>query len=370
MKKALLLTRHAVPNYGSLLQTYATVKLFERFGIDMRVLNYVPELEKPEKLYIPMMKNYRNPIKRILYLILRKPDFSRMGKKFLKYADEMFDMTKEYNSVEDLSNDSFESYDLFVTGGDQVWGTIALSKYDPVYFWSFIKSDKIISYSSSFGMSSIDDDTLDIMRGFLNLYAGITVRENSGLKLLSKMGIDGKQVIDPVLMLSKDDWTKQMSGSPVINEKYILVYQVHDNKKLNMYAKELAKRLNLKLVRVSNSYAHVTRGGKFIYLPDQKEFLRLFSDASYVITNSFHATVFSLIFNIPFIVVNSGKTNTRIESLLKMVCLENRQIKNYDDYSPVSSVIDFEQVNRIIQDKRGESNEIVERLIKTCDVKK
>ena len=143
MKKALLITRHAVPNYGSLLQTVATTELFKTCGVEMVVLDYVPEMEKPENLYIPMMQKYKhNKIKRMLYAILRKPDFQHMGNSFRRYEHDMLSLTQEYNSLESLENQAFDEYDFFVTGSDQVWGPIALSEYDPAFFWSFLSTEK------------------------------------------------------------------------------------------------------------------------------------------------------------------------------------------------------------------------------------
>ena len=366
MKKALLITRHAVPNYGSLLQTVATTELFKTCGVEMVVLDYVPEMEKPENLYIPMMQKYKhNKIKRMLYAILRKPDFQHMGNSFRRYEHDMLSLTQEYNSLESLENQAFDEYDFFVTGSDQVWGPIALSEYDPAFFWSFLSTEKKrIGYSASFGRIDFGKETRLKMSEFLKKYIAITVRENSAVELLTGMGIGNvQQVLDPVLMLTKNEWQKYMGDKTVVQGRYILVYQVHDNPKMNQYAKKIAKVLNLKLVRVSNSYIHIIRGGEFCYLPSPADFLRLFADAQFVLTNSFHATVFSLIFNKPFAVVDSGTTNTRIDSLLKLVHQERRQIKDFNDFSQTSEAIDFDEVNKLLSAYREHSLAVVKDIV-------
>ena len=146
-------------------------------------------------------------------------------------------------------------------------------------------------------------------------------------------------------------------------KKYILVYQLHDNKSFDKYAKEFSKKTGLKLLRISPSIYHITRSGKLIYLPNQYEFLSLFQNAEYVLTDSFHATVFSIIFNRKFVDILPGKTSARITSILKLTGLQDRILTKYDDFSFINKNIDFSECNTIIENERKRSIELLKKAI-------
>lgn len=138
---------------------------------------------------------------------------------------------------------------------------------------------------------------------------------------------------------------------------------MHDNKSFDKYAKEFSKKTGLKLLRISPSIYHITRSGKLIYLPNQYEFLSLFQNAEYVLTDSFHATVFSIIFNRKFVDILPGKTSTRIISILKLTGLQDRILTKYDDFSFVNKTINFSECNTIIENERKRSIELLKKAI-------
>ena len=359
MKKILLITRHAVPNYGSLLQTIATVQIFKSKGFDIKVLDYVPEEEKPENLYIPMLLQSRFSQQKILskiYSLLRKPDFKHMGVKFRNFQKQHLPLTKEYNS---LSYCSELKYDAYITGSDQVWGKIGLKPYDLNYFLAFTESNNKFSFCSSFGRLNFTKEELRTYKVLLQKYQSLTVRENTAVNILHQLGFDdAKQILDPTLMIDDSFW-QQFATSINIKHKYILIYQLHDNKKMNNYAIELKKKLGYSLIRISPSIAHIIRCGKLIYLPSPDKFLGLIKNASYILTDSFHATAFSLVFKKNFTIINAGKTNTRIESLLELFGLENRMINSYSDFSQIHDYIDYEHVKSILKNEREASYNII-----------
>lgn len=364
MKKVLFITRHAVPNYGSILQAIASVEYFRLNGIEAEVLDYVPQNEKPENLYIPMLASSRFSNYRFLkgvYTLIRRPDFKIMGEKFREYQKNLLPLTKEYNHLDE--NSELVKYDAYITGSDQVWGKIALDPYDKHYFWDFIKDDNIFSFSASFGKTQYSKEELEVFEELLKKYRGITVRENTALDILKKMNIyNAKQILDPTLLVEKKYWNS-FASSCMKRDKYIVVYQIHDNKEMNVYAKKMEKYLGIPLIRVSNSFSHIIRNGKLVYLPTPEEFLGLIRSAEYVLTDSFHATVFSILFERNFSIVHSGVTNTRIESLLKTFDLENRSIKGFDDFTQTQRRIDYQKVNEILEKEREKSNLIMESFV-------
>ncbi len=366
MKKVILITRHAIPNYGSILQAFASVQLLIEKGYDVKILDYVPIDEIPRRLYIPMLKGSRFAQHKVLkyaYITLRMPDFWVMGSKFRRFQKDLLPLTKTFHHNNDLREETFNA-DIYITGSDQVWGPIALNEYDASYFLDFLpKESKRLAFSASFGNTKFSEIALAEYKKMLSLYDQIMVREKSAIGLLESLGIHGvNQVLDPTLMFNKSFWETKITTIPR-NDKYVLVYQVHDNKKMELYAKQLSKKLGFRLVRLSNSFAHILRGGKFEYLPEPGRFLNLFRNAEYVVTNSFHATVFSLIFERPFSIIHSGETNTRINSLLNLVRLEGRQIKDFEDFSQITKQIDFDPVRQTLEQERINSNIVIDNCL-------
>lgn len=365
MKNLLIATRHAVPNYGSILQTIATVRTFENLGFNVEILNYIPDLEKPENLHIPMLANSRfrdAKIRGAIYRMVRKPDFWRMGLAFKQFQKATLPLTGEINSIEEYYLRIGE-YDAYITGGDQVWGPIATSEYDRLYFWDFLTKKNIFSYSSSFGKADIQASKQDTIRGMLEKYKYLTVREDTAVKIIKKMGFDNvDQVLDPVFMPDTQYW-KEFSKKPQTTRPYMLVYQVHASKSFEEYTRDIAKKKGLELIRVSNSFAHSIRSGKFAYLPTPEEFLGYFEACKYVITDSFHATVFSIIFEKQFSVFHSGITNTRIESLLRKFDLKSRLIQDNSDFSQLKKEVDYSRVSKELKQQRDSSLGVISHSI-------
>ena len=157
MKKVLYLTRHAVANYGSVLQAYATEKAIESTGNQAVCINYYRADEKPKKLVNTRLitsKWNKNIITKLIFLVTQKPVYRYADMKFKKYRSILSVTDKEYNTCKQLKEDCPEA-EVYLTGSDQVWNTVTCGEIDPVYFMSFLDdSKKRVSYSASFGGSS------------------------------------------------------------------------------------------------------------------------------------------------------------------------------------------------------------------------
>ena len=152
---------------------------------------------------------------------------------------------------------------------------------------------------------------------WLSRYHHIGVREDSAVSLLNKMGLDSVQVLDPTLLLDSVFWSK--IAEPIEEKKYVLVYQLHNDKRVGTYAVQVAKSLGLPLIRVSTSFHQISREGKFVWCPDIGKFLSYVKNAECLITDSFHGTAFAINFNTPFVeVLPNNKTGTRNMSILKL----------------------------------------------------
>ena len=362
-----IITRHAVPNYGSLLQTYATQKILNKLGYEAEIIDYIRDDEKYKNLANSLVKGKKwdkNFALRSIYKLIQKPNYGTMYKKFEKYRKGFLNLSEiEYGNLNELRENKPKA-DVYCSGSDQIWGSIGKDEYDPAYFLEFTDNgDRCISYSASFGKTELNKELENNLNKLLKKYETILVREDTAKDIIRKHGFNNvEQVLDPTLLLTQDEWN-QICSKKVYKKKYVLVYQLHANKQFNEYAKKFAKKYNLKLLRLSPSLYHITRSGKLIYLPNQYDFLSYFKNAEYILTDSFHATVFSIIFNKKFSVVLPGKTSTRITSILKMCELENRIVKDFEDYSLKNVDIEYKKVNEILEGKRNDSIELLKNAV-------
>lgn len=359
-----VITRHVPSNYGSLLQSVATIRMIERLGHDCHIINYMRKDERGLKLILTPLSQKsgwnNNLIKKLLYVLLRFPEEYHAQRKFDRMRGKFLKLTKRYSSSAELS--TIEA-DVFMTGSDQVWGPIVTEIYDKAYFLSFVSENaKKVAYAASFGRTHFNDRILEEYKGMLSDYDAIAVRENTAVDLLTEMDVPcAGQVLDPTLLLTGDEWSEYIFEN--IAEKYVLVYQLHNNKQLDEYAKGFAASVNLPLYRISPTFHQLTRGGKFIYLPKLGEFLSYIKNCAYFITDSFHGTAFALNFNKEFIeILPNNKTGSRNQSILRLTGLEDRIVTDYNDFSISERAIDYRQVNFILKREREKSVDILRSL--------
>lgn len=365
--KVCVITRHAPANYGSLLQSIAMQKVIQKLGHECEIIDYILTEETGMKVAATQLKTKKewngSLIKKLVYLILRQPENLIMYSKFENMREKFLRMTKRYSSKNELIG-NLPQTDIFMTGSDQVWGPTASGKYDDVYFLSFAPdTTKKVSYAASFGKSKFTEETLCEYEKLLTRYDKITVRENSAIDILNNMNIECcGQVLDPTLLLDSKEWGKYIKED--VQGKYVLVYQIHNNSKLDSYAKAFAKNLGLPLIRVSPLLHQIIRGGKFVYCPDIGKFLSLIKNATYMITDSFHGTAFAINFNTQFIEIlpNTG-TGNRNQSILELTGLKNRILTDYNDFSIEDNNIDYDKINVVINEQRKYSVDILKHLL-------
>lgn len=365
-----LITRHAPVNYGSLLQTVATVWAVRRLGHKCEVIDYRRDDERGMGMIKSTLHGKprwnRNLFTRMAYVAMRYPLEALGESKFDTFRERMLPQTPLYSSIKELSR---LKADLFLTGSDQVWGSVGGGiSYDPAYFLSFAETGRKAAYAASFGHTNLDDSpTRNEMRKMLSTYDLISVREDSAARIIADLGFSTpSQVLDPALLPDAADWTDIAEiKSSGLSDNYILVYQIHNNPALNDYAKRMARESGKRLVRVSPSPHQFNRGGKFVCLPEPGRFLGLIKEADLLITDSFHGTVFALVFNTPFIeFLPSNGTSERNLSLLRLTGLTDRVVTDaFNDSSTHLTEIDFDSVNKIIADKRRLSFKVLKEIL-------
>ena len=358
-------TRHTVSNYGSVLQAYATQVAIEKLGCNAVCVDYYRSDEKPKQLVSTLLKSSKwnkNPLTRLFFLATQKPVYSYSGKRFEKYRSLLKLSETQYNTEAELIENPPKA-DIYMTGSDQVWNTITCDRIDPVYFLSFLKgSEKKVAYGASFGGNKVKDEDRKTIASLLKSYDTVTIRENSGVKIAEDLGIKAVQVLDPTFLLTRDEWQKIIPKKEY-KEKYVLVYQLHPNKRFDKYAKAFAKAKGLKLYRVSACFHHAVRSGKFILCPPIGEFLSLIQNAEYFLTDSFHGTAFAIGLNTQFVDVLPKNYSERISSVLELIGYENRVLQDYNDFSIADEKIDFDRVNNKISEQRRFSYEMLRKML-------
>lgn len=362
MKKRVgIITICKVNNYGAELQAFATQKIIKQCGYDAEIIDYIYyknwrfkdfEISRP---FIPMTTKEKmmywlkyRCINWVVDVLL--PIFCQVEKKRKKrYAEfhSLMDFSQPFYSMKDLYNGKC-IYDIYVTGSDQVWNPAASSSIEP-YFLTFAPKEKRkISYASSFGVSELSNSLQKIYRNLLNNFDVIGVREQSGVDLITSLcNKEVHLVADPTLLLNTKDWQPYMKDYPNMPLKYVLIYQLSSSSKLVEQAINLGREIGCPVYRICKRSYRNEKNKCIINIKDAgpQEFISLISKATFVVTNSFHGTAFSVNFHTPFYVVLSKKkrNNSRIESLLKKLHIENRIIyDNEDNLKKNSPLSDYE----------------------------
>lgn len=328
--KICTITCHDVYNAGASLQAYALAAYLRDQGHDVRIIDYKPDyLSRHFSLRVIGNPRYDKPLVREAYLLAKLPGrlrakYSLRKRRYDAFRRDFLSLTRRYNSVDELRADPPRA-DAYFAGSDQIWNTFFSNGKDSAFYLDFAPAENIkASYAASFATEDVPDAWKAQIGEWLSKLDAISVRESSGVGIVEKLGLTAVQVVDPVFLLSADEWRKIAAGKPA--EPYVLVYDFDGNAQIEQEAKRLAAQYGLKIFALQKlSYAD-----RCIMDMGPREFVSLVAGASYVVSNSFHATAFSLIFRRPFMVYDrQEKINTRMRDLMGSVGLSDR--KKADD---------------------------------------
>ena len=254
--------------------------------------------------------------------------------------------------------------DLYISGSDQIWNSDINGRIERPYYLSFVPHNKRkISFASSFGKTILRDDEVEENKKLLAQYSWISTREQSGANLVQSLGLNADAILDPTLWLTKEQW-KKLEEPIRIPEKYILVYQLHQNNEMDKYIGELQEEYGMPCLRVDLYYHYVVKKGKHVICPTPGQFISLIKNANYIVSDSFHMTVFSIIFNKKFISIYSQNSfNDRIANILKWLNLENRHLEHYNDFAILDNDIDYTDVNKLLDEKNKEMRNLLNEKI-------
>lgn len=318
------ITCHDVYNAGASLQAYALQAYLKSLGHDVKIIDYKPDyLSRHYRLDIVGNPKYDKPILRQAYLLAKLPGRLRMlprKRAFDSFTAKYLDLTRRYASNAELKADPPEA-DIYFAGSDQIWNTVFPNGKDPAFYLDFAPEGSVkASYAASFATEDVLDDWKPQMKDWLHALDYISVRESSGVRIAQDLGIIGAvHVLDPVFLLDASTWRNMTSERP--SYPYLLVYDFDGNEQIEQEAKHLAAQHTLKIVTLQK----LPYADRCISDAGPRDFLSLVDGASFVLSNSFHATAFSLIFQRPFMVYDRCENiNTRMRDLMVAVGLSHR----------------------------------------------
>ncbi len=380
MKKIGILTFYNTINYGAICQLYALQQAFIK-------LNYFSEvvLYPGVKINRSMMGNIRYILHKIWKLFLY---VLKLNKKRLKKRQTFMDsFINNGNILYKSTHDLYKippDYDIYIAGSDQVWNPY-ITDYDEAYYLSFAPVEKVkVSYAASFGVSEIPTKDREKVSYLLKKLDLISVREQHAVEIVKHLsGRNAELSLDPTLLLSKEEWSDLASKADDkikqrAKKKYILCYYMPGDKLVNQSITSIAEllkdRTKMEIISIGKKEYHkLNPFENGIYDAGPLDFIYLFQNASYVVTNSFHGTAFSIIFEKTFFVPvnnkNSGskERSSRIVSLLESIGLDSRIVWinntkiDQDNINP--EPISYECSISLLEELRKNSFEFLSRVV-------
>lgn len=356
MKKAGIMTWHYLDNYGSILQAYAMKKILEKNNLEPVFINYragaktglVYDLLRKVKYNMPLKNNAEK----------RKSQFYQFRKKHFKE-------TKMFKNIEELKKYNFK-YDLAVCGSDQIWSS---KRFDEAYYLSFL--DKKIK-KSSYAASTIEDkytkDQKTIIKNCLNEFSNLSVREEIGVEIIKKITQkDVTEVLDPTLLLDKEEWTKLIKTKPNY-ENYVLCYFLGEEDKYENIVSEIKKEykcdyvVNINIKEIHNFGDYVIRDAGV------EDFLSLIKYAKVVVSDSFHAILFGINLEKEFYAIKRFENeqidnqNERINNILRKIDGTTRYISAHHSL-PKLKPLDYDAINKKLEKYKEISKEYIKKVV-------
>ena len=365
MKRIGILTMHRVQNYGSALQAYALQEYINRLGYDAELIDYIFPNGK-HKQQRSLMKRIKSTFFKWAFClsILRKNKrFGQFYKRFYKCSEQQF------ASPENLMQYTYP-YDILVTGSDQVWNPIHILT-DTSFFLPFAQAHTPkVAYAPSFSVSSVPEGFDTIIRPYVEAYSHISVREKSGLDIVSALtDKEVTMVCDPTLLLTKEDWMVLAEQSEIkVSEPYILVYVLsyayNPYPAINAIIEKVQQELDMPLILLDAPILDMKfKNARFIKDAGPTEFLYLVQHASYIITTSFHGTAFALNFGIPFYSVIKDRSgfDTRMMDLIDAVEADRAIV--YDRPIDRPLTMDYTAIAKRLEEMRKHSQDYLKRSL-------
>jgi Coenzyme F420-reducing hydrogenase, beta subunit len=365
--KAGVITFHSANNYGATLQTWALQKVLKDYGIEASVIHYHPDII--DKLYDPMMmkQGFGRSLKKLELSFLHRKSLLRYN-KFQNFLQKNFNLNGDFRTYNELKEAGL-NLDAYIVGSDQVWNPDHIGGFDPAYYLDFAEPGrKKIAYAASIGSDFINTKYKEKMREALGTFTGISVRERSikdPIQELCEKKV--KVVLDPTMLLVKEDY-EEIKVPSARKEPYILVYMIEKNEQVIAFANMISISLGLPVIQRRNVPGFTNELESF-YTADAGEFIGLIEGAEYVITNSFHGTVFSILYEKPFVSMLHSDTGSRTVDLLTELGLQSHILYNTAEFTDFSmfKIAQPKQLRTKIEDLKKSSTEFLVKSLGISD---
>lgn len=360
-----IITFHCSYNYGSVLQAFALQTYLETQGYSAKIINYVLT-SNFEQYRLFRINKYKESLKYLISDLLffvpnyrRKINFENFQKKYLSLSDKTFHDNDNMNS---LNNE----FDAFICGSDQIWNLDCTNGVNPPYFLNFAQKDKLkISYAPSLAHRTFSESFLSDLKNAIKNIDFISIREESTIDAIK--GLTDKHikvVLDPTLLLCSTQY-EPVEINPKKNKDYVFVYMLENNSEFISYCNCYSKENNLKIYYLSQKRMSGLNGENLFGIKPE-EFLGYIKNAQCIITNSFHATVFSIIYHKQFCTFPTLKSSSRMSDLLSELGLSNRF---YDNDFKMNNFIDYDYCDRQLDFLRKESQNYLLEALSTLEQK-
>lgn len=341
-------------NYGALLQYYALQEYLKDRGHDVFWIRSIL-LQSRFHIFLRHLKNYKNL--RLIY------GFYRCHKSFIDFQKKFLKVTsREYKGNDDLLVDCPPA-DFYITGSDQVWGATLKENY-----LRFVKdSSRKIAYAASFGRDYLEESHANIVMPWISEFKAVSVREISGVHICEKfLGRRAVHLLDPTLLIDASHYPTSNSCN---NESLLYCYFLNVTNTNGIRIEEirnLAKNLGISLKIASCQYSEIFFKREELVMPTPEQWLQNYRDAKYIVTNTFHGTVFAIIFRKPFVTIlqtgDSSSQNGRMISLLSMLGLKERILTDLPLEETISKPIDWKRVEKDLSQYREKTDNFFNTL--------
>lgn len=350
MKKVGIITLNGNFNYGNRLQNYALQQVLKNLNVFSETIIFDDTHSVNKTMEIIYKIKYK-----LIRLIKNDSKIVLNWEKMKAAKGKVFQPFTEKNIKSIYINRDMEisaKFDYFIVGSDQVWNPNII-KNDTHYFLDFTSKQKRIAYAASFGVPKLSHISTPFRDGLLGMNE-VSVRENSGADIVKQVtGREPQVVVDPTMLLSAKQWNHlihQYSDELDIKGKYILIYFLRDkNEKLYRDIEIYAKSKNFRIYNImGDSYSEKK------IIPDPLQFISLIEKAEFVLSDSFHCAVFSIIMKTPFVIMdrNSGNMNSRILTLLSKFNLKSNRYNNKIKFEYIRQNTDFSNVDNILNEEK------------------
>ena len=371
-----ILTQPLGRNYGGILQAFALQTYLKQQGCSVITIDRkkpLPIIEEPKFNSKYVLKTIIGTLRNIP--VNQDPEY--IYEHLYVFKNKYLTMSPLFNDDEAvISHFKDNTYDLVVVGSDQVWRP----KYSPsigLYFGDFIEKShsnaKLMSYAASFGVDDweFSEEETTYCKKLVQSFSSVTVREDSGVDLCEQhFNVKAERVVDPTLLLQRKDYEKLLPEESTSHfTGKILNYVLDPDEKKQNVASTVANQLNRDVAHIlpqdKSAIKRLYRVNPEKYIPIEA-WLQGFMDCEYVVTDSFHGCIFSIIFNKPFIAIgNAERGLARFNTLFKMFELQDRLILSDEELTmeKINSEIDWAKVNQLVEMRSAHGRMKLSQLI-------